>query len=113
MAAPAPPAPGGGTSPPAGPPRLRQVGARRRERPRPPSPTLGLGAPRGAAPAWAAGAEGPRVAGGGLPEGSNGLSGFRGAGAAGGAVGYGLSVLLPPPPPFNQLLSDRCAPTRE
>lgn len=30
MASPAPPAPGGGPSPPAGPPRLRQVGAPRR-----------------------------------------------------------------------------------
>ena len=31
---------------------------------------------------------------------------------AGGAVGYGLSVLLPPLPPLGQVLSDRCAPTR-
>lgn len=44
MASPAPPAPGGGPSPPAGPPRLRQVGARRGggdTRVRAPAPRVG------------------------------------------------------------------------
>lgn len=64
MASPAPPAPGGGPSPPAGPPRLRQVGA----------PGAGRGGGRPAAS--------PEQAGSG--DGARGMRGGAGGGDASG-----------------------------